>query len=135
MKIEKINSTDYFIYDYFSEFQAIIECMKRRLSLSGFYRVLVCSHSLGTFLQIHKLEDSYYHDTLDLKIESSSFPIYFCTKDYFLIQSYSPVYYLEKKYYCIVDDSFDKILEKVEFGDFVFGEEIENCLQKSLVIQ
>ena len=23
-------------------------------------------------------------------------------------------------YYCIVDESFDEILEKVEFGDFVF---------------
>lgn len=135
MKIERVNSTDYFIYDYSSDRQTIIERVKRRLSLSGFYRILVCSHLLGTFLQVHKIEDSYYKDTLDLKVETASFPVYFCTKDYFLVQSYSPVYYLEKKYYCIVDDSFDKILEKVEFGDFVFGKEIENSLKKSTVIQ
>ena len=143
MKIERISHTDFLIYDYSSFIledkkscvKEIIEKIRSRLSLKGFYRVRFSVKKIGIFLQIQKIEDSFYPDTLDLKIEEASFDVYYGTEDYFLIDSFFPVRYFDGKYYCLVDDSFDKILEKVEFGDFIFGEKLEEVLKKSILIQ
>ena len=79
-----------------------------------------------------KLDDAFYKNTLDLKIEIRDEDIYFKTDDYFKIDNLSKVVYLDGMYYCIIDDSFEEILEKVEFGSFVFGDEIN--LNRGFVI-
>lgn len=142
MKIQKLNNTDYKIYFYqyeegkslYDDCKDVIKKLQRRLKLKGFYRVLVFPSKLGLFLQLIKLEDSLYKNILDLKIEIKEENIYFKTKDYFLIKDYSPINYIDGEYYCIVDESFDEILEKVEFGEFVFGYDIYNLLDNSYVI-
>ena len=58
--------------------------------------------------------------------------IYFKTDDYFKINDLSKVVYLDGEYYCKVDDSFDEMIEKVEFGNFVFIDEIN--LNRGFVI-
>ena len=62
---------------------------------------------------------------LDLKIIiENEEEVYFKTEDYFLIKELNSIKYNDKYYYGLVDDSFDKILEKVEFGEFIFGERL-----------
>ena len=144
MKIERMNSTDYLIYDYssvisedtiYSDVKRIFQSIRKRILLKGFYRIVVCLKTMGLFLQVIKMEDAFYKDTLDLKIEVYPFDVYFCTEDYFLVKQCSSVYYCEGNYYGLVDDSFDKILEKVEFGSFCFGDKMNTIIRKSMIVQ
>ena len=145
MKIERISDESYHVYVY--SFDGTLETLKesisdlmkiiqKRIKISGFYRVIACLKSIGLFLQIIPLDHSLYKDTLDLKIElDHSFDVYYCCDDYFLIKDCFSVKYFNGKFYALVDDSFDKIMEKVEFGDFVFGEEFLKGLDNAFVIQ
>lgn len=132
MKIDKIGPNDYqlYIYKYNKELseQEVRELLKKlqdKLKLKGFYRVIVCNKKIGTFIELLKIEDSYYKRVLDLKIIiENGEEVYFKTEDYFLIKELNSIKYNDKYYYGLVDDSFDKILEKVEFGEFIFGERL-----------
>ena len=129
MKIEKINNTDYKIYYYrsidnkslYDEVKELIKRVQKRLKLKGYYKVLVINKNIGLFIKLKRIEDSLYKNTLDLKIEIEDKDVYYQTTDYFVIRNLSNTKYKDGIYYCIVDDSFHEILEKVEFGDFIFG--------------
>lgn len=128
MKIRKLNDTDYIIYLFSrlekDEIKNKIKSIQKRLKLSGFYRVKIVNKNIGCFIKLIKLDNSFYKDTLDLKIEEVDEDIYFVTSDYFTVKEFYTIMYYDGMYYCLVDDSFDKILEKVEFGDFVFSNDI-----------
>lgn len=143
MKIEKENETDYKIYlfsikidelNLMDDIKEFISKIQKILKLNGFYKVIVCLKEIGCFIKMIRLEDSFYKNTLDLKIERSYEDIYFKTTDYFLVKDLSLVKYLDGVYYGLVDDSFDEILEKVEFGDFVFGYDYLDIINRSYVI-
>ena len=131
MKIQKINDTEYIIYMFSKldkdEIKDKFKSIQKILKLNGFYKVIVINKNIGCFLKLIKLDNSFYKDTLDLKIEEKDSDIYFKTEDYFVIKECSHIMYYDEMYYCIVDDSFDKILEKVEFGDFVLDLDIDKC--------
>ena len=107
------------------EVRELLKKLQDKLKLKGFYRVIVCNKKIGTFIELLKIEDSYYKRVLDLKIIiENEEEVYFKTEDYFLIKELNSIKYNDKYYYGLVDDSFDKILEKVEFGEFIFGERL-----------
>lgn len=129
MKIEKINETDYKIYYYknkldekslYNDIKELIKKIQKKLKLNGFYKVIAINKKVGLFIELKRLEDTFYKNVLDLKIEIKDDNIYYKTTDYFLIKDLRDIRYKDGMYYCIVDDDFDEILEKVEFGDFVF---------------
>ena len=142
MKIQRINNTDYKVYFYqykeeeslYEDCKSLIKKLQKRLRLKGFYKVIIFPSKIGLFFQLIKVEDSLYKNILDLKIEISADDVYFKTNDYFLIKDFSPIRYIDGEYYCIVEESFDEILEKVEFGEFVFGYDIYDLLDSSYVI-
>ena len=130
MKIEKINDTDYKIYYYrniiddkflYNDIKELIKKIQKRLKLNGFYKVIAINKKVGLFIELKRLEDAFYKNTLDLKIEIKEDNVYYKTSDYFVIRNVSNIKYNDGMYYCIVDDSFDEIFEKVEFGEFIFG--------------
>lgn len=128
MKINRLNDNDYKIYYYksinekslYDEVKEIIKKIQKRLKLKGFYNVIVIKKKIGLFIELKRFDNNFYKDTLDLRIEIKDNNVYYKTTDYFIIKDEPNVEYKEGMYYCIVDDSFDEILEKVEFGDFVF---------------
>ncbi len=144
MKIDKVSETDYKIYMYNfnidekninEEIKLIVKKLQKRLKLKGFYKVISTIKKCGLFLEVKKIEDSFYRDTLDLRIiVSKDMDVYFKTIDYFLIEKMNVIKYFDKYYYALVDDFFDEIIEKVEFGDFVFGLDIDEMLSSSVVI-
>lgn len=128
MKIERLNESDYKIYYYknidnkalYDEVKELIKGIQKRLKLKGFYKAIVINKNIGLFIQLKRVEDSFYRNTLDLKIEIKDLDVYYKTEDYFVIKGLSNIKYKDGMFYCVVDESFDKILEKVEFGDFIF---------------
>ena len=128
MKIDKINDTDYQIYIYkyneklsIDDIKVLLNKLKNKLNLSGSYKVVFTNKNIGTFIEITRIEKSSYKNVLDLRIIEEDEEIYFKTDDYFVIKDMDHIKYFDKYYYVLVDNSFDKILEKVEFGEFVFG--------------
>ena len=130
MKIEKINETDYKIYYYinnldeknlYNDIKELIKKIQKKLKLNGFYKVIAINKKIGLFIELKRLEDAFYRNTLDLKIDIKEDNIYYKTNDYFIIKNMPNVRYKDGMYYCIVDDSFEEIFEKVEFGEFIFG--------------
>lgn len=142
MKIDKINDTDYQIYIFkynenlsIENIKVLLHKLKSRLGLNGFYRVVFSNKTIGTFIDIVRIEKSFYKDVLDLRIIlEDEEEVYFKTKDYFLIKGMNYIKYLDEYYYVLVDDSFDRILEKVEFGEFIFGYDNISFLDKAKVI-
>jgi hypothetical protein len=142
MNINKINDTDYKIYyykniidnDLYEEVKRIIKNIQKKLKLNGFYKVLVIKKKIGLFIELSKMNDTFYKNTLELKIEVKDNTVYYKTTDYFLIKDSTEVRYKDGMYYCVVDDSFEEILEKVEFGDFVFGYDIFDIMKNTYVI-
>lgn len=129
MKIDKINDTDYKIYIFkYNEamntdiVKVLINKLKDKLKLSGFYRVIVINKKIGTFIEIVRIEKSFYKNVLDLKIIIEEDKVYFKTDDYFKIKDMNSIKYYNNNYYVLVDDSFNNIIEKVEFGEFIFGD-------------
>ena len=129
MKIENINERDYKIYYYknrfdekslYDDIKELIKKIQKKLKLNGFYKVIAINKNVGLFLELKRLDDSFYKNILDLNIEIKEDNIYYKTADYFVIKDLHDISYKDGMYYCIVDESFDGILEKVEFGDFVF---------------
>ncbi len=109
---------------------------KRNLNLSGFYKVIVyVQRKIGLFLDVLKLEDSSYFNNVDLRvIVNLDSEIYFQTEDYFLINGAKEIRYYDGLFYCLVDDDFDKLWDKIEFGKFIFGEDMDNMVFKSIIL-
>ena len=151
MKIEVLGKDDYIIFltkEYLGDIDLVqkenlisfiknyILKLKRYLSLSGFYKVKVFPQDkIGVFLELLKLDDMDLSNNLDLRIiimQDQKF--FFETEDYDLIKNYNDKRYYDGHFYCVVDDSFDGILEKVEFGRFIYGKEVNNLLNNGLIL-
>lgn len=143
MKFEKINNTDYqllFPITFFSEeeilafVKKVLRDYQKQLNLKGFYRIIISNRTFGLFLQVMKVNDSYYKNTFDYRvIFDDDVNFYFQTKDYFAVEQCQYVYYFDGCFYALVDDSFDEILEKVEFGEFVLESSIDFLSQSDLI--
>lgn len=144
MKIERISETDYKLYIYSIEIsqdnntegiKKTIKKMQKKLKLKGFYKVIACYKEFGLFLQLIKLDDSFYHNTLDLRITyDDDLDIYFKTKDYFILDKVNTIKYYDNFYYGLVDNCYDWLIEKVEFGEIIFGYDINELLDNAIVI-
>ena len=110
--------------------------IKNRLNLRGFYKLKVYLNSkIGIFLDVNKLDDIDLTNNLDLRIlVLDDVDFYFETDDYEVIKNCNDKRYKDGHFYCIVDDSFDELLEKVEFGRFIYGKEVINLLNNSLIL-
>lgn len=110
--------------------------LKSYLCLRGFYKVKVFPQDkIGMFLELLKLDDMDLSNNLDLRIivmQEEKF--FFETDDYDLIKNCNNKRYYEGHFYCVVDDYFDELLEKVEFGRFIYGKEVINLLNKGIVL-
>lgn len=106
----------------------ILVKIKSRLALRGFYKVKVYPHhKLGIFLELVQLEVLDYDYSLDFRIlVYLDEKIYFKTKDYFILPN-TDIYYLGEYYYCNID-SIPKIEDVVEFGDFIYGNELYSTM-------
>ena len=60
--------------------------------------------------------------------------IYFETEEYEIIKNCNDKRYMDERFYCIVDDSFDLVLEKVEFGNFIYGKDVIKVLNNSKIL-
>ena len=110
--------------------------IKNKLNLRGFYKIRVFSHDkVGVFLDVIKLDDIDLSNNLDLRIIiMNDAEIFFETDDYDVIADYNEKRYFDGKFYCIVDDLFDKIFEKVEWGRFIYGKDVVMILSKGIII-
>ena len=91
--------------------------------------------NIGVFLEVIKLDDIEFSNNLDLRILIiNDDKFYFETEEYELIKFCNDKRFKDGLFYCVVDDSFDNILEKVEFGRFLCGKEVINLLNNSLIL-
>ena len=141
MKIEKISDSDYkiYVFDNYDEndivnfVKNIIKKMQYRLNIKGFYKVIVTVKKIGLFLKLVKLDESYYKDTLDLKIIfDNNILVYFKTKDFFIINDFNNIRFLDGYYYVLIDNSFDNIIDKIEYGEFIFDN--TNFINNGIVV-
>lgn len=109
---------------------------KKRLNLRGFYKVKVFANKrVGLFLEVNRLEDIELSNTVDLRvIVHLDDKVYFMTDDYEILPSENTdVYYYNNNFYCDVDNISD-VLKVVEFGKFIYGEEVIDMLDNAIVI-
>ncbi len=138
MKIDKIDIHNYNVYVYYDldDIEEFIISLKDKLRLQGFYKVYTCHNKYGLFIQLFYLEDSFYSDTLNLKIvELDDMKIYFKTDDYYLIKDFNNKYYYQNYYYCLIDDSVFDLFKMIEFGEFVFGDLVVNILKCGIMLE
>lgn len=150
MKIEVISNKEWFIFvnslyikitnynnkdEIVSVVKSLIIKLKNRLKLRGFYKIKVyVKENIGLFIELLKLEDIDRVDGLDLRvIVYFDEDIYFKTDDFFIIFGLPNIRYFNGYYYCLVDDMFD-INMKGEFGEFVYGNEVMNVIDKGILI-
>lgn len=114
----------------------ILYKLKTRLGLNGFYKIKVFPHEkIGLFLEVIKLDDSDYSNSLDLRVVVyMEDKFYFETADYFVIEKCNDKRYMDGLFYCLVDDSFEDVLAKVEFGKFIYGKEVNKVLNNGIVL-
>lgn len=143
MKIKKINSFDYNIYVYsniiddnniIDGIKVLIKKLQRKLKLHGFYKVEVCKKEIGLFIELIQIDKSYYMDILELKIEIKDIDIYYKTIDYFIIKDLSYKYFYQDYYYGLINDNFFDIMKLIEFGEFVFGKQLNDFLQNRIIL-
>lgn len=110
--------------------------IKNKLCLRGFYKIKVFpQQKIGLFLEIIKLDDMDLSDNLDLRVVIMQDEKFFYeVDDYDLISRYNEKRYFDGHFYCVVDDEFDNIIEKSEFGRFIYGKEVINLLYKGLIL-
>lgn len=131
-----VDITDYTNKDKLVEVvKNVIKKMKNRLNLRGFYKIKVfVQEQLGLFLEVVKLEDLDYSNALDLRvIVFLDEKIYFETDDYFVIENIKKIRYHDNKYYCCVED-FNDIFPFLEFGRFIYGNEVIRMLNNSVIL-
>lgn len=105
--------------------------------LNGYYQMKVfVNDKVGMFLELRKLDD------IDFDLVSIDLNVIFFLKQPFLlkvsnfdyISNFSPIYFWQNYYYV----SFDKIddpLRYLEFGDIIYGEEVEEILRCSKIVK
>lgn len=110
--------------------------VKAKLNMRGFYKIRVYpQEGIGIYLDVDKLDDIDLSNSLDLRvIIMNDDNFYFETEDYDLIRNCNDKRYKDGLFYCVVDNDFDKILEKVEFGRFIYGKEVINLLNNSQIL-
>lgn len=110
--------------------------LKGKLHLCGFYKIKVFVHDkIGLFLDVFRLEELDYSNTLDLRIIIYfNEPIFFGVDDYFLIQDAKKIWFFDNQYYCLVDDILDQFYSLSEFGSFVYGKEAGRLLNQALIV-
>ena len=143
MKLKRLNSTDYLVYSFDYQEDGSISSMvdkillkvKNIVELTGYYIVFVYPKEVGYFIHLKFMKDISYTSLFEYKINlDSSQKLYFKTEDYFLLSGFSSIYYYDGVYYGLVESSCDKILEMVEFGEFVLEFEIHDILMNSIII-
>ena len=106
---------------------------KYKIKLSGFYQINIYKNNKSCYIiDIIKEEDSsYFNDLMDLKInvfEDSS--IYLCFDDYFW-NTKRNVEMFDNKYYININNISEKdFLSFIEFGRYVYGEDINTIKSK-----
>lgn len=109
---------------------------KKRLNLRGFYKVKVFANGkVGLFLEVNRLEDIELSNAVDLRVVVHlDDKVYFMTDDYDILpKDNTDIYYYNNMFYCDVD-SFSNILKIVEYGRFIYGEEVIDMLDNAIVI-
>lgn len=110
--------------------------IKDRINIYGFCKIKVYyKKGIGIFLEVIKFDDSVSTTVLDLRVLiMENEKIYFETEDYEIIKNCNDKRYMDERFYCIVDDSFDLVLEKVEFGNFIYGKDVIKVLNNSKIL-
>lgn len=152
MRVDSFNEDYYFIYinniwtkdiDFNSK-EEIISIVKEMIIkvqelysflLKGFYSVDIYSNQkVGLFLEIEKLDDIDYGNTIDLKILVHMNQTMYLKMDNFdYIPDGITVLY-DGNYYYINIDKID-FINMVEYGDIVYGEKVEKHLEKCTKIK
>lgn len=110
--------------------------VKTKINICGFCKVKVYyRRGVGIFLEIIRFDDSTSSSVMDLRIlVMENEKIYFETDDYDVIKNCNDKRYKDGMFYCIVDDYFEEILEKVEFGNFIYGKDVVKVLNNSEIL-
>ena len=102
---------------------------KYRKDIYGFYKVDVyVKDKIGMIIDFNLEEEiDFFRDLVDLKVVvHEDADVFLKFSDYFLFDK-KKVYFFEGEYYVDIDDVSDKeFLEKFEFCDTVYGEELSN---------
>ena len=102
---------------------------KYRKDIYGFYKVDVyVKDKIGMIIDFNLEEEiDFFRDLVDLKVVvHEDVDVFLKFSDYFLFDK-KKVYFFEGEYYVDIDDVSDKeFLEKFEFCDTVYGEELSN---------
>ena len=134
---EYLKGKDYSVKeDIVKVVKEIIFKLRGRLGLRGFYKIKVFPQKIiGIFLEVIKLDETEFSNSLDLRIITyMDEKFYFETDDYFKIANCNDKRYIDGHFYCVVDDNFDLVLEKVEFGRFIYGKDVNFLLNNSLIL-
>lgn len=120
--------------DLIDDVKNIILKYRVKLKLKGFYKVKVFVNELvGLFIELCKIDELEYSNTLDLRIlVFYDEDVYFETDDYFVLDGCGEIMFYNNKFYCNVRDV--SILRMVEFGNFIFGDEVLKMLSNSVVV-
>lgn len=112
----------------------IIIKYRTRLKLRGFYKAKVyVNEKVGLFIDLCKIDDIDYSNSLDLRVlVFYDEKVYFGTDDYFILEGCEKVRYFEKEFYCDVSDV--EILRVVEFGHFIYGDEVLRLLEEGIIV-
>ena len=113
----------------------IVKKLKRKLKLKGFYKLKVFFNKVvGIFIRAIKIDEVEYSSVLDLRvIVYTDEDIYFETDDYFKIKDVKNVRFYNDKFYCLVDDILN-IYKVVDWGRFIYGEEVLDMLDNSCLV-
>ena len=102
---------------------------KYRKDIYGFYKVDVyVKDKIGMIIDFNLEEEiDFFRDLVDLKVVvHEEADVFLKFSDYFLFDK-KKVYFFEGEYYVDIDDVSDKeFLEKLEFCDTIYGEELSD---------
>lgn len=102
---------------------------KYRKDIYGFYKVDVyIKDKIGMIIDFNLEEEvDFFRDLVDLKVVvHEEADVFLKFSDYFLFDK-KKVYFFEGEYYVDIDDVSNKeFLEKLEFCDTIYGEELSN---------
>ena len=150
MKIEIIDDNNIYIFinscymdhininskeDIIDFIKSIIKKNRIKLKMKGFYKVIGhFNDKVGLFLDIYKLDDNLYSNSLDIKvILNMKETIYFKTTLYDIIPINTKIYYYDNNFYFDISN-INNIYDIVEYGEFIYGDRIDNILNKSISI-
>lgn len=151
MKIEVCGKDNYSIFlnkEFFkgmdlSDRESLIQFIKNfilkfknKLNMRGFFKIRVFpNEKVGMFLDVVKLDDMELSNNVDLRvIIMNDADVFFETEDFEIIKNCNEKRYLDGMFYCVVDEAFDEIFEKVEWGRFIYGKEVINVLTKASIL-